>query len=368
MQEKSDVPLASMTSLALGGPAKRVVFAESERDIRACITAADAAQEPVLLLGGGSNLVISDEGFPGTVLAIASRGVSVRADGADVLVDAEAGEPWDELVVRACAEGHAGLECLSGIPGRVGATPMQNVGAYGADVSAVIASVTAFDRTRGAVVTLDNGACGFGYRTSMFRGSARYAVLRVTFRLRKSGFSAPIAYAELARALGVRLGETAAIERVRQTVIALRKKKGMVLDADDPESVSAGSFFTNPIVRAHDVLGIEARASLARSESMPQWPSATPGHDAPRDAGGRAVDEPHTKLSAGWLIERAGFAKGHVRGSAAISTKHALALVNRGGSTRALVALAVEIRNGVRARFGVSLTPEPIFVGVAWPP
>jgi UDP-N-acetylmuramate dehydrogenase len=350
MQEKSDVPLTTMTSLKLGGVAKRVIFAESEDEIALIVREADAAKTPLLVLGGGSNLVVGDDGFAGLVMRVASRGVRIEGDGEHVRLDVDAGEPWDELVARACDEGFTGIECLSGIPGLVGATPMQNVGAYGQDVSAVIEHVRAFDRERNEIVVVENAECAFAYRHSRFRGSSRFVITRVRFRMKRGRTAEDIRYAELSRALG---GEAPApLARIRETVIALRRKKGMVLDASDADSVSAGSFFTNPIVDDARVPAVAERANLTAGESMPHWPEA-PGK---------------TKLSAGWLIERAGFTKGTTRGRAAISTKHALALVNRGGTTTELVALAAEIRDGVFARLGVELSPEPIFIGASLPP
>jgi UDP-N-acetylmuramate dehydrogenase len=352
MQEKCDVPLATLTSLKLGGAAKRVVFAESEDEITSSAREADASKTPLLVLGGGSNLVASDDGFDGTVLRVASRGVHVANDGEHVRLDVQGGEPWDELVARACEEGFVGIECLSGIPGLVGATPMQNVGAYGQDVSGVIEHVRAFDRERGEVVVFSNEACGFAYRHSMFRGSSRWIITRVRFRMRRGRSAQDLRYAELVRALG---GEASVpLAHVRETVIALRRKKGMVIEPIDADSVSAGSFFTNPIVDNALAADVARHAQLAPGESMPQWAEGSEG-------------EGRTKLSAGWLIERAGFTKGTSRGNVAISTKHALALVNRGGTTKDLVALAAEIRDGVYSRLRVELHPEPIFVGVSLP-
>ncbi|HUJ62715.1 MAG TPA: UDP-N-acetylmuramate dehydrogenase [Kofleriaceae bacterium] len=327
-----DVPLAPRTTLGIGGPARRLVQIEDERELREVL----ASDRDVLVLGGGSNLVVGDAGFPGTVIQLAMRDVRFAEHGA---VFAQAGAVWDDLVAAAIDAGLAGLECMSGIPGLVGATPMQNVGAYGQEVSDTITSVRAYDRDAGEVVEYANAACGFGYRTSAFRGSARWIVLGVAFALEPSELSRPIRYAELARALGIREGERAPLPVVRDAVIALRRGKGMVIDPGDPESRSAGSFFTNPIV-----------AGELAPAGAPSWPQP----------------DGRVKLSAAWLIERAGFAKGHARGRAAISRKHALALVNRGGATAAeLLALAREIQDGVRDRFGIELSPEPVIVGAA---
>jgi UDP-N-acetylmuramate dehydrogenase len=334
------VRLALHTTLAIGGPASRFVVAEREEDVVDVVRACDARGEPLLVLGGGSNLVVGDAGFDGTVLRIATRGRAVSADG---VVTAAAGEAWDGFVEAAVADGLAGVEALSGIPGLVGAVPMQNVGAYGQDVSETLVRLRAWDRDAGRVVTFDRAECGFAYRSSVFRGKDRHVILDVTFALARSRESRPVRYAELARGLGVTEGASAPLALVRDTVVALRKKKGMVLDPSDPDTRSAGSFFTNPILPP---------AEAERLGDVPKFP----------EPDGRI------KVSAAWLIERAGFAKGFtLDGRAAISSKHALALTNRSGDATAadLVALARAIRAGVRARFGVTLENEPVFVGLA---
>ncbi len=347
-----NVPLASMTTLRVGGPAAIVVSPDREKDVIEAIHEADSKEEPLLVIGGGSNLVISDEGWAGTVLAMKTRGIDVASSGGDVVhVTASAGEPWDELVARCVADGLSGVECLAGIPGLAGAVPMQNVGAYGQDVSETIVRVRTWDRAAHRIVDFDRDSCRFEYRGSVFRGSDAHVILGVTFALPKSTASAPIRYAELARALGVGEGTRAPLARVRETVIALRRSKGMVLDPSDPDTTSAGSFFTNPILDAGALASLRERAAavLGAGESMPMFP----------EPDGR------TKVSAGWLIERAGFAKGYGAGPVAISSKHALALTNRGGATtRDLIALARTIRAGVDAKFGVTLENEPVFVGV----
>jgi len=348
-----NVPLASMTTLRLGGPARRLVAPEREQDVIEAVHEIDAKQGRLLVVGGGSNLVVSDDGFDGTVLRMATRGIDMAEAAAGTRqVTAAAGELWEDLVARCVADGLSGVECLAGIPGLVGAVPMQNVGAYGQDVSETITSVRTWDRAARRIVDFDREACGFAYRNSVFRGREGHVILAVTFRLPVSGLSAPIRYAELARALGVAEGERAPLARVRETVIALRRGKGMVLDAADPDTASAGSFFTNPILAASEVEALRERVKplLAAGQSMPVFP----------EADGRA------KVSAAWLIERAGFTKGYAAGHVAISSKHALALTNRGGATtRELLALARTIRDGVRTRFGVTLENEPVFVGVA---
>jgi UDP-N-acetylmuramate dehydrogenase len=317
---------------------------------------ADAAGEPLLVLAGGSNVVVADTGFSGTVLRIATRGIAERdlPDGR-VRLDVQAGEPWDPLVARCVAEGLAGVECLAGIPGSVGATPIQNVGAYGQEVAETIVSVRVLDRRSDDVHELDAAACGFTYRSSAFkRTPGRWVVLAVAFALERSELSAPVRYAELARALGVELGDRAPLADVREAVLALRRRKGMVIDPADPDSVSAGSFFTNPILDAGQFAALERRVAerLGDGAAPPAFP----------EADGRV------KTSAAWLIERAGFRRGHGDPEGiAISGKHTLALTNRGsGSTAELVALAREIAGGVHERFGVDLVPEPVFVGHEW--
>lgn len=338
--------LAALTTLRLGGPARRTVWATSEDQLVATVRSCDEAGEPVLLVAGGSNLVVGDEGFAGTVVVVATKGVRVDADacsGASVTV--AAGETWDDLVARAVTEGWVGIEALSGIPGSVGATPVQNVGAYGQEVASTIASVRCWDRVTGGVRTFFAADCGFGYRTSRFKQDpTRYVVLEVTFQLRLGDLGAPVQYAELARTLGVEVGERAPLAAVREAVLGLRGGKGMVLDEADHDTWSAGSFFTNP------VLAPEAAAALP--DGAPRWeqPDGT------------------VKTSAAWLIEHAGFAKGYGAGPVSLSTKHTLALTNRGGARTAdLLALAGEVQRGVHARFGVWLVNEPVLVGCDLP-
>ena len=356
VETTSPIPLRELTTLRLGGPAGRLVEARDEAAVVDAVRRADRAGEPLLVLAGGSNVVVADEGFAGTVLRIATRGIA-RADGEDgrVRVEVQAGEPWDPLVARCVADGLAGVECLSGIPGSVGATPIQNVGAYGQEVAETIRSVRVLDRARDEVAELGAAECGFSYRSSAFkRTPGRWVVLAVGFELARSAQSAPIRYAELARRLGVQLGERAPLGAVREAVLELRRGKGMVIDPADLDSVSAGSFFTNPVLEGEAFAALERRVAERLGDGV--RPPAFP------DADGRV------KTSAAWLIERAGFERGHgdPRGIA-ISAKHTLALTNRGaGSTTELVALAREIAGGVRNAFGVDLVPEPVFVGHAW--
>ena len=344
--------LSDYTTVRLGGPARCFVRAGAEEDLIEAVRAADSSGEPLLILGGGSNLVVSDDGFDGTVIQVATKGV--RREGVSGLVTVAAGEDWDAVVAWTVAAGLAGLECLSGIPGLVGATPIQNVGAYGQEVGQTITSVRTYDRVTGQVSIIPNERCGFGYRTSVFKRDdvGRHVVLSVTFRLAEQPVSTPVRYAELAAALGVEIGDQAASAKVRSAVIDLRRGKGMVIDSADPDTRSVGSFFVNPVLDGAALAAVEA---AARSR-------CGPGTRVPRfDAGDGLV-----KVPAAWLIERAGFGKGYSLGDGArISTKHTLALVNYESATTAgLIALARQIRDGVRDAFGVSLAPEPVLVGV----
>jgi UDP-N-acetylmuramate dehydrogenase len=343
---RTGVPLAPFTTLRVGGPAARMVDVEREEDVAEAVREAESRGESLFVLGRGSNVVVADEGFPGLVLRMATRGVKAARDGERMVVDVAAGEDWDALVGRAVEEGWEGVACMSGIPGLVGATPIQNVGAYGQEVSETIAGVRAFDRRAGRFVDLAPAECGFAYRASVFKRSDRWVVTSVRFSF-AHGVESTVRYAELARALSVGEGGRAPSRVVRDTVIALRRAKGMVLDDGDPDSVSAGSFFVNPIVDAAALREIETRAG-----------TRPPSFDA---------GDGRSKVAAGWLVERAGFARGWGEGRAGVSRKHALALVNRGGaSARELVDVARAIRDGVRAQFGVTLEPEPVFVGISW--
>lgn len=339
----ADPTLADLTTLRVGGPAARLVEVHDEASLVEVVRAADAAGEPVLLVAGGSNLLVADEGFAGTVVVVRSRGVRIESadacSGATVTV--AAGEPWDHLVARAVAEGWSGVEALSGVPGSTGATPIQNVGAYGQEVAQTLARVRVYDRVLRGVRTFAASDCSFGYRTSRFKADpGRHVVLDVTFQLPLGDLGAPVAYAELARTLGVEVGQRAPATDVRAAVLGLRRGKGMVLDAADHDTWSAGSFFTNPVLPDASALPDDA----------PRWPAD----------GGRV------KGSAAWLIEHAGFERGHgLPGPASLSTKHTLALTNRGGARAAdLLALAREVRDGVRDRFGVALVNEPVLVGL----
>ena len=333
--------LAQHTTLRIGGPADRVVVARSADEVVHAVRAADAAGEPLLLLGGGSNVVIADDGVSGTALLTRSSGHTAepRPDGS-VLVTAEAGEDWDAFVAATVDLGLGGLECLSGIPGSTGATPVQNVGAYGVEVADVLVDVDLYDRRAGEVHPhVPAAELGLGYRASVLKHRDDAVVLRVRFRLRGDGASAPIRYPELARALGVAPGATVAAPAARMAVLDLRRGKGMVLDAADHDTWSVGSFFTNPVVAVADV---------PDEPDLPRWPV------------GDSV-----KLPAAWLIEHSGFRRGRPGpgGRVALSGKHVLALSNRGDGTASdLLMLAREVRDGVRARFGVELVPEPVLV------
>jgi UDP-N-acetylmuramate dehydrogenase len=331
--------LAALTTLRLGGPARHLVTVTEDAQIPELVR----GTEPVLVLAGGSNVVVSDEGFAGTVLLLRTRGFRPVPEADGVNLTLAAGEPWDDVVARTVAEGWSGIECLSGVPGSAGATPIQNVGAYGQEITETLLSVEAYDRNLGRMVTFTPDECGLGYRMSVFKHVDRWVVLSVTLRLQRSDLSMPIRYGELARALGVAVGDRAPLADVRATVLKLRAGKGMVLDPDDPDTYSAGSFFTNPVIDAETFAGVRERAEV----EVPSWP----GEDGT------------VKVSAAWLIEHAGFTKGYPGDGVGISSKHTLALTNRGrGTTRALLDLAREIRDGVRERFGVELRPEPVLV------
>lgn len=346
---RADVPLADLTTLGIGGPAAHFVSAASEDDVRRALAWARDEGLEVLVVGGGSNLLVADRGFSGLTLSVDMKGI--ERNGGRLVVGA--GHEWDELVAYAVREDLAGLECLSGIPGRVGATPIQNVGAYGQEVGETIAEVRVLDRATSDVLTMSASECAFGYRDSVFKRALRgqRVVLAVTFDLAQGGRPA-VRYPELEKELAKRGLTAPSLADVRETIIALRRAKSMVLDPRDENARSAGSFFMNPIVdaptAAEALTRARARGALREGETMPAFP---------------ALDG-KTKLSAAWLIERAGFTRGTARGRVGISTKHSLALVNRGGATASeLVALAREVRDGVLAAFGVRIVPEPELVG-----
>jgi UDP-N-acetylmuramate dehydrogenase len=333
------VRLADFTTLRIGGLADKLVEVTTEDDLITAVRDADATGEPVLLLSGGSNVLISDDGFRGTVIKVATGGIRVDADMCSgAMVHIAAGEDWDAVVQRAIAEEWSGLESMSGIPGLTGSTPIQNVGAYGHEVAETIASVRVWDRVDNAVRTIFAADCGFSYRHSRFKAEpARYVVLDVAFQLKLGDLSAPVGYAELARVLDVDPGSRAPMTDVREAVLALRRSKGMVLDEADHDTWSAGSFFTNPILdTAADV-----------PAGAPQWP----------------LPDGRVKTSAAWLIEHSGIPKGFAIGDASVSTKHTLALTNRGTATaKEILALAAHIRTQVHQAFTITLTNEPVLV------
>jgi UDP-N-acetylmuramate dehydrogenase len=334
--------LSAHTTLRVGGPARRILAPATEAELVRTVRDLDAAGEPVLVLGGGSNLLVGDAGFDGTVVKVVTRGIDsdVAACSGAVLTVA-AGEPWEPFVTTTLDAEYSGLETLAGIPGSVGGTPIQNVGAYGTEVGQLISTVRTLDRRTGQVRTFFAVECQFGYRSSRFKSEpGRYLVLSVTFQLRLGSLSAPIRYPELARALGVEVGARVPAREVADAVVRLRRGKGMVVDEADPDTWSAGSFFTNPLLDA------EAAAALP--------------DDAPRFA----QPDGRVKTSAAWLIERAGYGKGFGEGPARVSSKHSLALTNRGAAAADdVLDLARRIRAGVERAFGITLVPEPVLVG-----
>jgi UDP-N-acetylmuramate dehydrogenase len=338
-----NTPLAELTTLQLGGPAGKLVRVSSEAELVEAVRTADEGNEALFLLGGGSNIVVADEGIPGTVVQVGSSGIDVVTGTAagSALVTVAAGESWADFVARAVQEGWSGIEALAGIPGSVGAAPIQNIGAYGPEVAETITQVRALDRLSGETITLENSECRFSYRNSRFKGSERFVILNVTFRLALSRRSGPVRYRELAARLGVRPQSRVPAWALRDAVLELRRSKGMLLDPADADTRSAGSFFMNPILkkRAADQLPAEA----------PRWP----------------MHEGQIKTSAAWLIEQAGFSRGYgpQHGRVTLSGKHTLALTNRGGAKTAdLLELAREVRAGVQAAFDVTLVPEPQLV------
>jgi UDP-N-acetylmuramate dehydrogenase len=360
MRESVQAPLAGLTTMRVGGPARRLVEVETTDELVDVVREVDDADEPLLVLGGGSNLVIADAGFDGTVVRVATRGVSIESVDycGGALVRVAAGEVWDDLVVRSVEEGWTGIEALSGIPGSVGATPVQNVGAYGQEIASTLAAVRVWDRHDQQVRTIANADCGFGYRTSVFktstlRGAGRYVVLDATYQLVVGDLSAPVGYADLARQLDVPLGARVPLAQAREAVLAQRRLRGMVLDPADHDTWSCGSFFTNPVMSAEALAVLRARVGEvvgeAAAERLPEF----------------ADGEGRVKTSAAWLIEQAGFGKGFGSpGPAAVSTKHSLAVTNLGGALAAdIVDLARRIRDGVAERFGVELVNEPQLIG-----
>ena len=354
MRTEHDAAIAPLTTMRVGGPAATLVTAETTDEIVAAVREVDASGQDLLVVSGGSNLVVADDGFGGVVVRIANRGITVESQDAcsGVFVTVAAGEPWDEFVAHAVAQGWSGVEALSGIPGLTGATPVQNVGAYGQEVAQTIARVRVYDRAKGEIRTFAGADCAFTYRHSRFKGTDRYVVLEVSFQLALGDLSAPVGYADLARQLGVELGERVPLADAREAVLAQRRIRGMVLDAQDHDTWSCGSFFTNPIVTSAE---FETLLGRVAERVGPDGPVP------PRFDGADGT----VKTSAAWLIDKAGFGKGYkMPGPAALSTKHTLAITNRGDATAAdVAALAREVRDGVHEAFGVTLVNEPVFVG-----
>jgi UDP-N-acetylmuramate dehydrogenase len=341
------VPLAPLTTLGVGGPARYFAEAHNESDVREAVEFARSCDLPLFVLGGGSNLLVADSGFDGLVLKIALRGIDRTAEGDNMIFKVAAGEEWDSFVARAVDDNCAGVECLSGIPGSVGGTPVQNVGAYGQEVSETIREVDALDRQSMQSRTFSSAECGFGYRTSIFNTTMRdrYIILRVTFSLRPGG-KAAIRYRDLQTAFSQPASEPTLLQ-VRNAVRDIRRSKAMLLVPGDEDVRSAGSFFKNPIIPQHQFEDLEA-SLRSRGLTLPSY----------------AASDSHRKLPAAWLVENAGFAKGYSRGAAGISRRHALAIVNRGGATAAdIIGLKDEIQARVLAEFGIQLQPEPVLLG-----
>ena len=347
MKLQQNVPLAPLTTLKVGGPARYFVRAENDSEVREADDLARQKKLPLFVLGGGSNLVVADSGFSGLVLQIGIDGISQSQQNGHTVSTAGAGEDWDHFVAYAVERNYGGIECLSGIPGTVGGTPVQNVGAYGQEVAETIASVRALDLESGEFREIENRDSGFAYRSSIFNTSARgrYIVLQVSFRL-KPGAMPRIEYADLKKFFAGR-NSAPTLAETREAVRSIRRSKAMLIEEGDPDCRSAGSFFKNPMVTAADCERFNA-SGAARSERVPQFVGA----------GG------NQKISAAWLVEHAGFHRGYSRGAVGISSKHALAIINRGGATAAaIIALKNDIQHSVEEKFGIALHPEPVFVG-----
>lgn len=353
MEIREQVPLAPYTTIGLGGRARYLVECHRAEEIREAFRFAGTRGVPALVLGGGSNIIFPDAGFPGLVIRVTGGGYGFRENGDLVDVKASAGVEWDALVADAVQRGYSGIECLSGIPGTVGGTPIQNVGAYGQEVAETLVAVSCLTREGLDAVSFDQGQCGFGYRTSRFKRADRdrFVVLEVTFRLRRNAAPAP-RYREVADAVA-RKGDLAtlpprdAVRLVRETVLEIRRRKAMVLDPADPDTRSVGSFFVNPVLTEEAFAELEVRwIARGGSGTIPSFPAAQ-----------------GVKVPAGWLVEQAGFKKGFQQNGVGVSRRHALALVNRGGTAAALLALAGDIEQAVREKFGVELEREPVVVG-----
>lgn len=346
-----NVPLAPLTTIGVGGNARFFRRAESVDDVIEGLEWARMNDVPVFVMSGGSNLLISDRGFPGLVIQIALKGIVILSEGAKVTVRAAAGEEWDLFVVFCVDRGYAGVECLSGIPGSIGATPIQNVGAYGQDVSETIVQVEAWDRKERKTITLSREECHFGYRQSRFKNEEpnRFVILSVDYALIPGG-SPAVRYPDLEKYLAERNIASPSLRDVREATREVRRRKGMVIDPADPDTRSCGSFFMNPVLdrEAHGAFVDRARSLVGPDERIPSFPAA----------------DGAVKVSAAWLIEQAGFRKGFSQGRAGISTKHTLAVVNRGGATaEEILALVRMVQDKVRERFAVEIHPEPNMIG-----
>ena len=347
MDIREHVPLAPLTTLGVGGPARYFAEAATEQDVRDGVEFARSRGLPLFILGGGSNLLVADDGFSGLVLKIAIRGIDDSAASGRRIFDVGAGEDWDSFVALAVARDCAGIECLSGIPGTVGGTPVQNVGAYGQEVSETIEDVRALDLNTSQIRELCNPACGFTYRASIFNTTerGRFIILRVRYSLKPAG-ETTTTYRDLKTFFADRVTPPTLAE-TRQAVRQIRRAKAMLIVPGDEDCRSAGSFFKNPIVSREHFLALQTIAR-ARCEEMPGYPS----------------NDDNVKIPAAWLVEHAGLARGYALGPAAISRKHALAIVNRGGARASdILALMDQIQSAVAGRFGIELRPEPVFLG-----
>ena len=347
MNIQENVPLAPMTTLGVGGSARYFVRASNVGEVRAAVDFASSRELPLFVLGGGSNLVISDAGWPGLVLRVAIKGMDIRFENGRAVCEIGGGEDWDNFVAAAVKRNCAGVECLSGIPGSVGGTPVQNVGAYGQEVSETIDSVQALDLRDGEIRELCNPACGFSYRTSIFNTTerGRYIIVRVTYLLEPDG-PPRIAYADLQKYFSGK-SETPTLQATREAVRQIRASKAMLIVPNDEDCRSAGSFFKNPVLSSEEYSALTERAQRL-GLTVPSYPALSA----------------QRKISAAWLVESAGCRKGYTRGPVGISRKHALAIVNRGGATAAdVIALKDEIQKRVADAFGIHLKPEPVFVG-----
>jgi len=351
LRTQENIPLAPLTTFKVGGPARYFIDAHSEHEVSEAVAFAFARKLPLFVLGGGSNLLVSDSGWPGLVLKVSLAGVEFEGDREKMLFHAGAGENWDELVALAVSKNCGGVECLSGIPGTIGGTPVQNVGAYGQEVSETIANVRALEIATGTVLDLSNNDCGFSYRSSIFNNTRRgeFIVLQVSYRLCRNA-RPRIEYADIRNFFATTNVDKPTLQQVRDAVRSIRQSKAMLLVEGDEDCRSAGSFFKNPIVSAAEADRIQALAQQrAPGKTMPRYPASNG----------------QVKLAAAWLVEQSGFAKGYSMGPVGISRKHALAIVNRGGATaKDILALKEQIEKKVFDMWGVSLQPEPVFVGI----